>query len=363
MDNAPPEDDASATSESGTEDEEDKEIGFSLRNTPGTPTKRKTSPYIQSTSRLMPSRGGNDMTPRPSKQLKVMSSIDATPRASSSTSQRHQRSSDHDLAMQGFQLSHLRRVPELALLARRVVEAEAKRRGREEKKRLQAADGSEAARKKGKLPAHNPYSGSSKPIVPGSLSAAGKEGEGIGPKMKRLFRFAIRQLHDEGSIVLWYGACRRIRGDYRGIPRLSFDAGGSIEAKSSCLWRLSSTSTSIDSTRSSISTSLTQDNDEGELSDPPPDEEAYVSLTPTFLLDIVERTIRETVSRPPQSLFRQRKASRLPGPTPEEILKALQSSDGRWDRVGVWAIKDSLEVGRAAGRVWCVGGDRWEVCE
>lgn len=96
--------------------EDDDALGGWTGDVPGTPTKLRGNYCLD---RL------EDMTPRPSKWLKS----DATPRAQSHHSD--DSASDEDpRALRGYTLSHLRRVPELALLARRVVETEIKRRAK-----------------------------------------------------------------------------------------------------------------------------------------------------------------------------------------------------------------------------------------
>lgn len=407
MDNAPPEsEDGSSSENSGTEDEE---IGFSLRNSPGTPTKLKLSspqrltqrrPVISGTiGRCRTKDEEEEMTPRPSKKLKATSStsdLGRTPRAAFTSDSSKHMSPVHDVSscipsIRGFQMSYLRRVPELALLAKRVVEAEAERRAREDRKKMLATveqeKTSQGRKGKAKLPeSRSCYraTSSSSSRMPGSLSTGMKEGEVVGPKMKRLFRFAIRQLHEEGSIIIWDGAARRIsllRRRHLRLPGLlefsSSPSSARMDVGDDRLWKSgsSSMSTNGSSLVSTISMGTGEIGEyEGELSDPSPDEEAYISLTPPYLLGVVEKTIRDIMSHPPprasksssSSMRRvgphQALAAPPPGPTVTEILTHIRNNDGRWDRVGEWAVKEALEFGKSGGRVWCVGGGRWELC-
>lgn len=253
--------------------------------------------------------------------------------------------------MLGFTLSHLRRVPELSILAQRVVQAEAKRRAREETKRAQL-------QMKSKPPASS--SSRAPPMPSGNLK---RTNEPEGRKMKRLFQFAIRQLFEEGAIVLWDGPVRK-----------------ASDAISLCtLWKVGSSQDTLE-----------EWDEDPELSDPEDGEESYVPLRPEYFLCIVENAIRAVMARATadaksasrdlsqdekvhmstasrtlalhQRLLLQAQGSAPPpGPTPAEILKWLKR-DERWARVGEWAVKEALEYGRKEGRVWCVGDGRWEGC-
>ena len=120
----------------------------------------------------------------------------------------------------------------------------------------------------------------------------------------------------------------------------------------------------------SVSAHTSAIDDPGEISDAPPGEESYIPLTTPYLSNIVERTIQEIVALPPASsssisskLWDLSTTSHVrAGPTMSEILGHLQRRDERWARVGEWAIKDALEHSKQQGKVWCVGGGRWELC-
>lgn len=194
----------------------------------------------------------------------------------------------------GFTLSYLRRVPELAEMARRVVMAEVKRRAKDQRKK-----GGEG-RSQGSTPT--------------------RQQDKMGPKVKRLFRWAVVQLLHEGSIVLWDGAMR-VCGD---------EAHGEVSG----LWK----------TRTSISTSAeigslggTGHDGDGNLTDPAADEEGYVPVTASFLGEYVEKVMN--------------------GQTKEGIVQRLQRDD-RWSFIGAWQVQEALEYLQQESRAWQIG-DRW----
>ncbi|TFK84901.1 hypothetical protein K466DRAFT_654526 [Polyporus arcularius HHB13444] len=303
----------------------------------------------------------NEATPRPSRVSTTAG--DRTPRAFGSGAISDDDSddeSDDDNQMYGYSLSHLRRVPELSLLARRVVKADAHRRHKEERQKAKA---------KG--------SRSQQPSASSASSASASHATTdapLGPAIKRLFKQAIRTLFSEGDIVLW-------NGPVHPLPAPALDP---FLPSSSGLWKVNASTTSVaTSVSSSASASRYEQWDEDEvLSDPAPDEEAYVPLTPAYFSRVLEGAIRtimaesassgEATPKKPASrgtslierLRAQEKACAgpPPGPTKEELLVWLRRSDERWARVGEWTVAEALEWGKQEGRVWCVGKGRWEVC-
>src|SRR6266550_4698809 len=126
----------------------------------------------------------DQLTPRPANSK--MAVIDRTPRHRN----RHLDSGlrEETKCHRGFTLSYLRRVPELAEMARRVVVAEAKRRAKEHRKK-----GAERR------------SQESTPLASSSAGLHDLPRDKVGPKVKRLFKWVVVQLLHEGSIVLWDG--------------------------------------------------------------------------------------------------------------------------------------------------------------
>ncbi|KAI9065324.1 hypothetical protein FKP32DRAFT_1648082 [Trametes sanguinea] len=345
------------------------------RSVSPSPTPRNTQRQKALDTTLAASREGKavdhgEETPRPSRLRSIQA--DRTPRISlisgavSDTEDEEDEVPEDDSQVYGYTLSHLRRVPELALLARRIVKAEAHRREKEERKKAKAA------------------SSKTQPAALGVTSALDAKAQAAATK--RLFRQAIRTLFQEGSIVLWDGPTRP-------LPQPALDP--LVHSSfSSALWKAntstsSSMSTSASTSRSRSSRSFPSydewDDDEP-LSEPQPGEEAYIPLTPAYFSRVLERAITsimaETSSAPsgvdatprprtkPTSLIERLRAQEssqggagcAPGPTAQELLAWLRNSDERWARVGLWSVEEALEWGRKEGRVWCVGKGRWEVC-
>ncbi|KAI0754434.1 hypothetical protein C8Q80DRAFT_1139061 [Daedaleopsis nitida] len=297
-----------------------------------------------------------DSTPRPSRSFRL--AVDRTPRASLGPSVESEDEDEDDLLeddgqMYGYTLSHLRRVPELGLLARRVIKADSHRRAKEERKKAK------------------PRESGSKPIPTAATPSSHKLGDSpTGPAVKRLFRQAIRTLFSEGDIVLWSGPVRP-------LPDPALEP--TIPA-SCALWKANSSIASAMSSRSGIS--YEEWDDDEVLSDPTPGEEAYVPLTPAYFSRVLEGAIRAVMaetskagdatpkakaSRTGTSLIERLRAHEKtvgppPGPTKDELLAWLRNSDERWERVGEWTVEEGLMWGKREGRLWCVGKGRWEVC-
>ncbi|THH19281.1 hypothetical protein EW146_g1861 [Bondarzewia mesenterica] len=302
--------------DSGTHHNSDSDtdsVSYALNRTPATPTKSMRT-------RAQTYGFMDELTPRASK---TATHPVPDPSLDSSSTPRATRYSDDNSRVGttsasastfGFTLSYLRRVPELSELAFRVVKAEARRREKEARKSQTQPQAMTRATQ-----------GKSKETVMSK--------EGLAPKMKRLFVWAILKLFEEGSIILWDGPVRPISTFY----------GPGREAKKD------------------------DRDDAGELSDPREDEEAYIPLTPAYLAHHVEDAI-EAIMFGPQSSPRGvsvQKRVRCPGPTKDDITRYLRKLDGRWDRVGAWAVQDALEWLKGEGKAWCFsgeGGGRWELC-
>ncbi|KAI0703740.1 hypothetical protein BC835DRAFT_901605 [Cytidiella melzeri] len=330
---------------------------------PGTPTKaRQQSRYAE-------------MTPKASRNPRVDETPKVRPMKRPAAS--HIPGNDSYCNMRGYALSHLRRVPELALLARRVVEAEHKRRAKDQRKKLKEETKPQTGPKLSKphascLPSTSYKPGTSAAVKSTSVALGkGNEGEPISAKMKRLFRYAIRQLYEEGSIVMWDGPIKPLPRPLMPIPQPSFTPNTSLphvpaSSTSNRLWK-SSISTAGDSTVLTSISSISQsifETDIGELSDPPPEEESYIPLTSPYLAKVIESAIKEIMSRPMHTASRSYKPKLPPpaGPTVLELVNHLHRRDERWARVGEWAVKQALEWGKEQGRIWCIGDGRWELC-
>ncbi|GLB39221.1 hypothetical protein LshimejAT787_0603830 [Lyophyllum shimeji] len=233
--------------------------------------------------------------------------------------------------MVGFTISYLRRVPELADMAKRVVKAVAKRRLREERQKAKEAAASGTTQ--------------STRHKQGAPTSKEEEADKLAGRVKRLFQATIVQLLREGSIVLWDGPVRR----YDQV----------LKEPDSGLWKANVTSTSADSTVFSTASGVSRssveaDEDNFELSDPESGEEAYVPLSPQFLAGVVETAIRKLTS------VRPRGGENRSLSTKEGILAYLKRDD-RWRYLSEWSVGEALEVLRAEGRGWCVGKEKWEL--
>lgn len=316
-------------------------IAVAVDQTPATPTKRR--PNL-----------GDERTPRASRCAGALITPRPTPHPRPHPASRPDRSSEHSNdqeAVVGCTLSFLLRVPELASLASRVVHAELRRREKAKQSRSAAGVSPDPAGKAGKRRALGP-----------SISS-----EGSTPKVERLFCWAIRQLYQDGSIILWDG------------PVLSLPEPDTA-LDSSMLYRLSQLDTSDRSSSVSSRLDLTHHKQLAdymeELSDPPSDEEAYASLSTAYLATRVEMAIRSLTAiqtrrnKESENAFlgpalSRRRLLPLPGPTKEDITTHLKRGDDRWKRINGWAVQEALEWLRDHDRVWCVSeddGGRWELC-
>lgn len=214
----------------------------------------------------------------------------------------------------GMTISHLRRVPELILLARRIV------RQKDRKRTLEDKSGTEPPEK----------------------------------KMMRLFSQTVKQLMDAGSMVLW--------NDQAKIPapvveathenEWSFDwnhatCARGLSSKHATISRMKPVTPSMD--LSAVSSTSTQNDKRDWREDIVPfleelshhkereDEDAYAAVCPEVLAESVERTvqrIRETAGSA------SRTTSRPQILDIETIARNLRGRDARWARVS------SDDVGR-----------------
>ncbi|KAI0676408.1 hypothetical protein C8Q78DRAFT_1084914 [Trametes maxima] len=338
---------------------------------------------------------GTDATPRCSRfRSSAQAVLPSAPTESDSEDEDEDKDSKEPMEdsdqVYGYTLSHLRRVSELALLAKRVVHAEAHRRTKEERRKAKAAAGHNQGRVQEK-------STSASSAKPDNALPSDSDQKAFAAATKRLFRQAIRTLFQDGSIVLWDGPVRPLPA-----PALDPLLPSSF---ASALWKANTSASTSMGTSTSTSKSLSKSSksfpsydewdEDAPLSEPAPSEEAYVPLTPTYFSRVLERAISRIMeeashtsptaaavadsdatpkpaskARPkPMSLIERMRAQETEtgsrvnaGPTAAELLAWLRNSDERWARVGLWSVEEALEWGRREGRVWCVGKGRWEVC-
>ena len=237
-----------------------------------------------------------------------------------------------------FTLSYLRRVPELAELARRIARNSRKRKARDEKEREKLKMTSSPRR-------------SMRPSTKVDTKAADAK------TAKRLFITTLRLLYNEGSIVF---------SDGRGNRKWDAEEAGWLQDREEEIWevrpeddtRANITHTTVGST-SIISTTIGHGArqthvDDSDLSEADPGEEGYIPVTPPILVQPILGAIRSVV-------LRKGKIAQG-GATAGEVLETLRGRvDERWARVSEWAIENALEmmaedevVGKSAQGRWTV---------
>jgi hypothetical protein len=260
-------------------------IAAAMDQTPGTPTKQKPT---QRSPRIL-CQTSDISTPRP--RSHVASRIEHTVHRDAEAE-----------AVIGCTLSFLLRVPELSTLARRVVQAELRRR--EKAKDSQSGVMNYAERRK---------------------QSVSTSTEGSIPKVKRLFSWAICKLYQEGSIIMWDG------------PALSVLSRPPCTVLDSAMLYRSRAPDDITPTGRSAQSA---DSIEEDLSDPPSDEEAYASLSTAYLATQVEQAIRAlTASQTSRNgenenvflgpAISRRRLLPLPGPTKNHITNHIKRADDR----------------------------------
>ncbi|KAH6918054.1 succinate:fumarate antiporter [Coprinopsis sp. MPI-PUGE-AT-0042] len=225
----------------------------------------------------------------------------------------------------GYTISYLRRVPELAFLAKRVLRHEIRanvRKAREAKAKSSRSSGSQ--------------------LKPEQLKPSPRE-------VKRLFTHAIMQLYREGSIVMWAGPKRSLR-DIK-------------DGETSRLWKANTSSTSMDAAGGNSTTlygnsksAITLDLDDEPFSDPQPNEESYIPLKIPYLAD----RIVEILPRVKASVQTKSKVETYFGATPAQLAKFLQSDD-QWRFVRQDSVDEALEYLEQESRVWCPVKGQWDL--
>ncbi|KAJ7881106.1 hypothetical protein B0H14DRAFT_2706153 [Mycena olivaceomarginata] len=327
-----------------------------------TPSRRNTSavapvpatPSTASSAPSSPSKSSVRSSPHKLRHPSRLHTADLTDNAFRIYLKHYMDYADDNLTTRGFTQSHLRRVPELALMAKRVVKAEAKRRARSAAKRTKEAV---AAAKDGRVGGGGVPGKKPRPVV--VTQAMLNDQQKLHPRMKRLFNHAIMQLVRDGDVISWDGP-RRPCPPARGAG----DGDGELNPNSSALWKLNSSSGTQfsvggNSTVFSNASVAEDDEDEGELSDPAPDEEAFVSLTPAVLAPTVEHAISKLVAEATARGSRAR-AAPAAGPTVPEIVSFLKNDD-MWRNLSEFTVNEALGLLKDEGRAWTMGGGRWEL--
>jgi len=207
----------------------------------------------------------------------------------------------------GITLSHLRRSPPLAELARRTVKAEARRRAKE--RRAQEAAGS--APKKSVKSKHEDES----------------------QKAKRLFSFALRTLREEGAIVLGIMPSRTLVD---------------LDVNLSSFWSSQTPTEDYTMTNTTMSSDASVRSSSPPLTPPANNEDAYLPVTPSLL------------SSPVLDAFKHcfQKKGGKGGISAKDVLSRLRL-DERWEKLGLWAVEDTLRLLEAGEKVCNMGRGEW----
>ncbi|TFK32015.1 hypothetical protein BDQ12DRAFT_617837 [Crucibulum laeve] len=286
----------------------DMAVGTSLTLVPSTPTKPSRHRHEDHTPRAKITAGTSESTPRP--RVPALRFGGSEPIYSTTVSSAKPQSN-----IRGFTLSYLRRVPELRELAKRVV----KRRIKEERKKAKETGASQKRRT--------------------ALES------NIGPKMKRLFQWAIVLLLKEGGVVLWDGESR---------PILDNPC-----SEMSRLWRSSNSTIGADSTVFSVTSGTIREIDDDELSDPGVDEEIYLPLKPAYLAVEVEKAIKALSDAAEKMRHNASDPRVLTGGFTKDSILSFMKKDDRWRHIGDWHVEDALKFLELEGRAWCIGKGRW----
>ncbi len=228
----------------------------------------------------------------------------------------------------GFTTSYLRRVPELQLLARRIVVAEHRRRYKDEIRKL-------------KEQWQKACSDSSRPVPRPTIPPyEALDERSICKKAKRIVLHSLKKLWDDGEIILWDGLRHAIPED-DGWP------------STHDVWRSRDAASSFMTTQSSNLTTTTipeeADADMAVMTEPEDDEEAFVPLTLNMLADKVLQVMKNMKKAP----LRDRRRYAVEGidpanswgkpqsPSEGEIVKWM-GRDDLWSHLGEIHVIEAL---------------------
>lgn len=298
----------------------------------------------------------NDATPRPTQFSTTRSRPDIDPiYFGTSTASSSKARQDSNQTIRGYTVSYLRRVPELVLLANRVVKQELRLARKQEKEKKAAG----------------PSSSSS-----ASKSAGGSSSRARNPTskdIKRLFLRAVNDLYREGSIVIWdcpaYPCKNAASADTSFLWKPMTNASGILSlsyASSSANTTAASSIFGHSSSRSRSTSGVAPpptvpEDDEGGLSDPDSNEDVYVSVRPTFLADRLEEII-PIVQSAERRGQRESQAKRglYRGASSQGLLRYLKGDD-RWTFVHLDSVDVALKYLEEDGRAWMTPNGQWQL--
>lgn len=248
---------------------------------------------------------------------------------------------------EGFTISYLRRIPELHLLASRIVEYAYKSQFREQRRQTRSASQPLSGK---------PAAASSRPNRSLNAIASLPDAQLLRRKIKTLFVRTIQELHRDGAVIISFGACRSVpSSDVQFLPDTPH------------IWKENNASR-IDSTHYDPESIFPRrDDPEDELSEPDDNEDAYIPLTRELLCVKVTDTIM-TMCRA-STLTRLKYAvpgdspsydGKLRPPSPGEIANWLAREE-EWRQVGELVVLDALQQLRDLDVVYKVPQGRWQI--
>ncbi|TFK20888.1 hypothetical protein FA15DRAFT_598905 [Coprinopsis marcescibilis] len=250
---------------------------------------------------------------------------------------------------QGYTLSYLRRVPELAFLAKRVLRQEMRNAKKVAKERQSQARTSTS---KSKQP----------PPPSSSTSSKQRELKPTAKDVKRLFSNSLIELYHEGSIVFWTGPVR---------PCSELQD----RANTTAMWKSNTTNRTFDGderanttagftsifghSRSGINISMDDVGEDDVLSEPNSNEEAYVSLKIPLLADHIADILPKVKAA---SRGKAETAAPYAGVELNRLVGYMRKDD-QWRYVRRDSVGEALELLESEGRAYSLKKDAWDVAE
>jgi len=247
-----------------------------------------------------------------------------------------------------FTISYLRRVPELYLLASRIVKYAYKAHFKEQQRQAKSASQPCPSKPGGPFSFPNrSLNGMSSLLDPHHLRR----------KIKTLYVRTIQELHRDGAVILTFGRCRPIPSDESGFLPDMPD-----------IWK------ETDASRADSKSYCDRDpifpmrgDSEEELSEPEDNEDGYIPLTRELLC----MKVTDAIITMHRASTQMRIKYSVPGdnplyhgkirpPSPGEIAIWLARED-EWRQVGELVVLDALQHLRELDVVYKVAQGRWQI--
>jgi hypothetical protein len=227
---------------------------------------------------------------------------------------------DNDAVMKGFTLSYLRRVPDLADLARRIVKQKSASHARSQ-----------------------------------SISARQSVSEYdalLSKNIKRLFQWTILALVQKGEMIVNEGSS---------YPYSTLTALSGPEGEAKMPWKALKPDSKARS-QSSSSSSRRRDNNEGALSEPDELEESYVPVTPEYIALELEKVMGRLIHSVNAREYVDPEKKVAKTATKASIVKSLKRDD-RFQYLSEYAVDEALEFLRDDERAVEVERGHWTLCK